>query len=50
MNDFHPHSPAIKYVQNVENNYILSSLDSNFFAVNEHVSGHAVLSRLSLSL
>ena len=47
MHGFHTSSPEIKYVQYDENTCVLSHLDSDLFAVNEHVAEHAFVSRLS---
>ena len=38
MHDFYPHALEIKYSQDDNNTYCLSSLDSDLFAVNEHVT------------
>ena len=46
MHAFYPHSPENKYVQYEKNTCVLSSLDSDFFAANEHVAEHYFGSRL----
>ena len=46
MHDFYPHAPEIKYVQDDNNTCCLSSMYSNFFAVNENFAEHAVVSQL----
>ena len=50
MHTFNPHVPEIKYVQNDENNCVLSSMDYGLFAVNDHVEEHADVSQISSSL
>ena len=50
MNDFHPHTIEIKYVQDEENTCFLISLTSSLSAANEHVAEHAVVYQLSSSL
>ena len=43
MHGFHPHALEIKYVQNEESTCVISSLDYDLFALNEHVAEHSVL-------
>ena len=47
MHDVHTHAPKIEYVQDDKNTCVLSNMDSDLFAVNEHVAENAVMSRLS---
>ena len=37
VNKFHPHAPGIKYLQNDENYYYFSSLESDLFSYGEYV-------------
>ena len=43
MNAFDSNAPEIKYVQDANNNCVLSSMASALFAANEHVADYAVL-------
>ena len=47
MRAFYPNAPEIKCVQDDKNTWILSSLDSDLFVADEHVTENTVLSQLS---
>ena len=50
MHNFYPHAQEIKYVQDDNNTFVLSWMNSTLFAANEHIAEHAFLSQISLSI
>ena len=48
--EFHTYAPEIKYLQDVKNSFVLSSLESALFYSREYVIEQAIDSRLKSSL